>query len=107
MNYNNRNNPRIYTSGCSIFGCLIALFIFSLVIRGSFYLLFEYFWLIIILGLVVWVFRIFIHPKNNNTNNTRQRKKNWDRNYEKRKDTSYHNIEREFEEVDDEDEDNF
>lgn len=107
MNYNNRNNPRIYYSGCSLFGCISALFIFSILIRGSFYLLFEYFWLIIVLGLVVWAFRKFFKPEREKPDNTEQQKKSWDRNFENRKDTSYHNFEREFEEVDEEDEENF
>ena len=70
-------------------------------------MLFEYFWLIIVLGLVVWVFRKFFKPEDKKPESTEQQKKSWDRNFENRKDTSYHNYEREFEEVDDEDEENF
>lgn len=107
MNYNNRNNPRVYYSGCSLFGCLTALFMFSILIQGSFYLLFEYFWLIIVLGLVVWVFRKFFKPETKKPENTNKQKKSWDRNFENQKDTSFHNLEREFEEIDDEDEEKF
>lgn len=107
MNYNNRNNPRVYYSGCSLFGCLTALFMFSILIQGSFYLLFEYFWLIIVLGLVVWVFRKFFKSETKKPENTNKQKKSWDRNFENQKDTSFHNLEREFEEIDDEDEEKF
>lgn len=109
MYFNNRNNPRVYGYGCSFFGCLLSLMILFFVIQGRFYILFKYFWLIILLGIVVWVFRKLIRSNNNrNSNNkTQNSKKEWHRDFEDRKNTSYHNFDRDFEEVDNEEDDDF
>lgn len=111
MYFNNRGNYRVYGPGCSLFGCMIALFIISFVIRGSLYFFFRYFWLIIVLGLIIWVFRKFNEKKSpgptasnkKSTNN----KSSWNRDFENDSNTSYHNMEREFEEVDEDDDEDF
>lgn len=109
MNYNNRGNQQIYGTGCSLFGCLIALLIFGFIVRGSIFFFFRYFWLIIVLGVVIWVFRKFIHSNNDNSNSSNnqqgRRRQDWHRDFENRRDTGYDNFDRDFEEVD-EDEDN-
>ena len=105
MYVNNRGNFRVYGPGCSLFGCLIGLIIFSLIIRGSLYFFFRYFWLIIVLGLVIWAFRKLSNKNDkrsaNHKKNTNGSKSDWHRDFENRTNTSYHNIDREFEEVDD------
>lgn len=111
MNYNNRGNQRIYGTGCSLFGCLIVLLFLGFVVRGSLFFFFRYFWLILVLGVVVWVFRKFVHSDNSDADASRNQqensKQNWQRDFENRKNTGYHNIERDFEEVDQEDDDEF
>lgn len=106
MYFNNRNNPRFFGYGCSSLWWLIGLMLPLFIIQGGFYIFFEYFGLIILLALIVWVFRKFVRPNNKrNPNNTkRNQKQDWHRDFESRDNTSYHNFERDFEEVD-EDED--
>lgn len=109
MYFNNRNNPRVYGYGCSFLGCLISFMVLFFIIQGSFYLLFKYFWMIILLGIIVWVFRKFVGPNNKSNSNspTQNSKKEWHRDFENRKNTSYHNFDRDFEEVDNEEDDEF
>lgn len=111
MYFNNRGNYRVYGPGCSMFGCMIALIIMSFVIRGSMYFFFRYFWLIVVLGLIIWVFRKFNveKPTDSTTSNNKSNKEksDWSRDFENNSNTSYHNVEREFEEVDEEDEKDF
>lgn len=109
MYFNHRNNPRMYGSGCSIFGCFLGFFVLMFLIQGSFYLLFEYFWLFILLGIIIWVFRKFTHNQNKRDSDrtSSSKKSDWNRDFENRKTTSYHNIERDFEEVDEDEEDEF
>ncbi|HLR89229.1 MAG TPA: hypothetical protein VK042_05840 [Atopostipes sp.] len=106
MYFNNRNNPRVYGYGCSFLGCFIGLMFLFFIIQGSFYIFFEYFWLIILLSLIIWVFRKFIRPNNkrNPNNKTRNQKQDWHRDFESRDNTSYHNFDRDFEEVDEDEE---
>ena len=105
MNFNNKDQPRIYVSGCSFLGCILAFVLFNFIIQGSLYLVFEYFWLFLVLGVVVFVFRRLFKSKKGNRANTEEEKKktDWHRDFENRDSTSYHNFEREFEEVDEED----
>lgn len=109
MNYNNRGYSSFDRSGCSIFGLLATMIIIGLVIRGGMYFLFKNFWLIVVLGVVIWAFRKFVNPTNKSSNNTKSQgnRQNWNRDYENRKDTAYHNVDRDFEEVDDDDDDEF
>lgn len=111
MFYRNRGGPVFYTTGCSTIGCLLLFFIFSLVIGRGIVFFFRYFWLIVLLGLVVWLFRRFTGSTTNDTTNqtghTRQTKQDWRRDSEKRSDAGYDNVSREFEEVDEEDENEF
>ena len=109
MYYNNNNNrPGTFRFGCSFLGLLIGLMILSFIIRGSLYIFFKYFWMIVLLAIVVWIFRRFIV---NNDNGKQSRYKNvdstkdWHRDFDNRKNTSYHNIDRDFEEVDEEEDD--
>ncbi len=103
MYFNNRGNYRVYGPGCSMFGCMIALIILSFIIRGSMYLFFRYFWLIVVLGLIIWVFRKFNGNQSSSSNTSKDTKtSNWSRDFENNSNTSYHNIDREFEEVDEE-----
>ena len=109
MYFNNNNNrPGNFGFGCSFLGFFIGLMILSLIIRGSFYLFFKYFLMIVLLAIVVWVFRRFI-GKNNNSNQSDYKngdsRKDWHRDFENRKNTSYHNFDRDFEEVDEDEED--
>lgn len=111
MYFNNRGNYRVIGPGCSLFGCAIALIIMSFVIRGSMYFFFRYFWLIVVLGLIIWVFRKFNGKKSTGsyTNNTEgtNKKPDWSRDFENNSNTSYHNVDRQFEEVDEDDEEEF
>lgn len=107
MYYNGRNNQRYYGFGCSMFSLILGLIIFSMIIRGSLYFFFRYFWLIVALAVVVWVFRK-ITRKNQPTSrrsdsNPRGGKSNWNRNFENQEDTSFHNLDRDFEEIDEDD----
>lgn len=83
----------------------------SFVIRGSMYFFFRYFWLIIVLGLIIWVFRKFNgnNSPDSTTNKTQKtnKKSDWNRDFENNSNTSYHNVERQFEEVDEDDEQDF
>ncbi len=109
MNYNNRGNQQIYGTGCSLVGCIVGLLILGFIIRGSIFFFFRYFWLILILGIVVWVFRKFVHTGNDSNTSRDQRERrgqDWHRDFENRQNTAYHNIDRDFEEVDEEDEEN-
>lgn len=111
MYFNNRGNYRVYGPGCSMFGCMIALIIMSFIIRGSMVFFFRYFWLIVVLGLIIWVFRKFNTNNSSDSTSTNiqntTKKSDWSRDFEKNSNTSYHNVEREFEEVDDNDEEEF
>lgn len=104
MYFNNNNRPGTFGFGCSFLGLFIGLMILSLIIRGSFYIFFKYFWMIVLLAIVVWVFRRFIRKGNNGNRSSYKKfvsKNDWHRDFENRKNTSYHNFDRDFEEVDD------
>lgn len=104
MYFNNRGNRQYYGSGCSIFGCILGFFLLISVIQGGLYLFFRYFWVILLLGLVIWFFRQWTNKSSQSRKNNTTKQKDWHRDYENRKNTSYHNIDREFEEIDEEDE---
>lgn len=108
MNFNNRGNQQFYSTNCSIFGCLFTTIIISFLIRGGITFLIKNFWLILALGLVIWIFRTFIRPDRPSSpslkNEGQNRGDNWNRDFEQNKDTAYHNIERDFEEIDEVDE---
>lgn len=110
MNFNNRGNQRVYASSCSFLGCLFGMFIILSIIQGGLYFFYHYFWLIALISLVIWIFRIWnskqSKPTDNNNRGARSSGK-WSRDFENRKDTSYHNIDRDFEEVDEEEDDDF
>lgn len=111
MYYNNRGNQQFYGTGCSLFGCLFALIIGSFVLQGSLYLFFRYFWVILLLGIIIWAFRRFTgndEPNTDTRNDERfSQKQDWHRDFENRKNTSYHNVDRDFEEVEEEEDDEF
>lgn len=104
MNYNNRGNRQIYSTGCSFFGCLIAIFFFGFILQGSIFFFFRYFWLIVALGVIVWIFRKFVRSDDENDDTDqyqgRRQKRNWSRDFEDHEDTGYDNYDRDFEEVD-------
>jgi predicted lipid-binding transport protein (Tim44 family) len=110
MNYNNRGNRQIYGTGCSFFGCLIAILFFGFILRGSIFFFFRYFWLILIIGVVIWGFRKFVQSDDDNDRQNQQQNnrqsRNWSRDFENRQDTGYDNFDRDFEEVDEEDSQN-
>lgn len=105
MYFNNRNNRNSWGFGCSILSLFLGLMIISMLIRGSLIFFFRYFWLIVALAIVVWVFRKIIRRNKKDTppNNHQGQRRNWQRDFENRNDTSYHNIDRDFEEVDEND----
>lgn len=111
MYFNNRNRTQTSVYGCSSTSLVIGLIIVALMIFGGLFFIFRYLGLIIALGLVVWIFRKFFgkDKKDSPTKNesTGPRMKSWSRDYEKEEDTSYDNLEREFEEVDDDEFDDF
>ena len=102
MYYNNQNRPKTSVYGCSSSALMISLFILFLVFSGGLFFIFRYFSLIIVLGIVIWFFRKFImKDESQSKSSDRPKSNNWSRDYEKNQDTSYDNIDREFEEVDD------
>ena len=111
MFYRNRGGPVFYSTGCSTIGCLLLFFVFSMLIGQGIVFFFRYFWLIVLLGLVVWLFRKFTGPNNGETStrkdNTRQNNQTWQREKNQQPGSSYDNISRDFEEVEEEDEQNF
>ena len=110
MFYRNRGGPVFYSTGCSTIGCLLLFFVFSMLIGQGIVFFFRYFWLIVLLGLVVWLFRKFTGPNNGETStrkdNTRQNNQTWQREKNQQPGSTYDNISRDFEEVE-EDEQNF
>ena len=111
MFYRNRGGPVFYSTGCSTIGCLLLFFVFSMLIGQGIVFFFRYFWLIVLLGLVVWLFRKFTGPNNGETStrkdNTRQNNQTWQREKRQQPGSTYDNISRDFEEVEEEDEQNF
>ena len=111
MFYRNRGGPVFYSTGCSTIGCLLLFFVFSMLIGQGIVFFFRYFWLIVLLGLVVWLFRKFTGPNNGETSsrkdNTRQNNQTWQREKNQQPGSTYDNISRDFEEVEEEDEQNF
>lgn len=102
MQFNNQNRPQTSVYGCSSNTLLIGFIIMALLISGGLFFILRYFGLILALGIVIWFFRNFImekHKKTKSTTNTKESR--WGRNFENNQNTSYDNIEREFEEVDD------
>lgn len=105
MHYNNRNRPRASVYGCSSTTLIIGLIILLITISGVLFFILRNFGLILALGIVIWFFRKFILQDRSDKNTPKDsRPKSWSRNYEENKNTSYDNIEREFEEIDDEEE---
>lgn len=111
MFYRNRGGPVFYSTGCSTIGCLLLFFVFSMLIGQGIVFFFRYFWLIVLLGLVVWLFRKFTGSNNGETStrkdNTRQNNQTWQREKHQQSGSTYDNISRDFEEVEEEDEQNF
>ena len=111
MFYRNRGGPVFYTTGCSTIGCLLLFFVFSMFIGRGIVFFFRYFWLIVLLGLVVWAFRKFTGSNTDETttrrDQTQQNKQTWRQESQQRPDSNYDNISRDFEEVDEEDEQDF
>lgn len=108
MNFNQRGNPQFYTTGCSGFGCLIFLFLIISLIQGSLYFLFRYFGVIVLIGILIWIFRKWTSSDTRNKKSekhTSTKSNNWNRDFEKTKDTAYHNVDRDFEEIDHTEED--
>lgn len=105
MYYNNRNRPQTSVYGCSSTSLFITFAIVALMIFGGLFFIFRYLGLIIALGFVVWLFRkIFKKDNNEAEENTQSQKKysdSWSKDFEKKKNSSYDNEEREFEEIDD------
>lgn len=99
MFYRNNNGPAVYSTGCSTIGCLFGFLIFSLVIGRGIVFFFRYFWLIVLLGIVVWAFRRL--TSSNSTNTTTRQKK------PEQPSSTYDNISREFEEIDEEEDQHF
>lgn len=105
MYFNNRNNQQVYGYGCSFAGCLLFLILASFLIRGSLFIFFRYFWVILLIGVIVWIFRNVVHSDgNSNEEDQTGKRSNWQRDFENRNDTGYHNVDRDFEEVDEEEE---
>lgn len=103
MYYNNQHRPKTSVYGCSSTTLTFGLIILALILSGSLFFIFRYFSLILVLGVVIWFFRKFIMKDDKQKKSSdRPKTNNWSRDYEKNKDTSYDNIEREFEEVDEE-----
>jgi len=105
LNFNNRGYQQYYGTGCSMLGCFIMLLVLGFFISGSIFFFFRNFWLILILGVVIWLFRKFITSDNDadGPNNQRRRRgQDWRRDYENNDKTGYDNVDRDFEEVDDE-----
>lgn len=111
MYFNNRNRRETSVYGCSSTSLIIGLIIVALIIFGSLFFVFRYLGLIIALGLVVWIFRkVFGKNKMKSSTKTESEErdtKSWSRDFEKKENTSYDNFEREFEEVDDDNFDDF
>lgn len=71
-------------------------------IFGGLFFILRYLGLIIALAFVVWIFRKFFKMTNEESKSRDQTKRgSWSRDFEQKKETPYDNIEREFEEVDD------
>lgn len=105
MYYNNQNRPKTSVYGCSSTTLIIGLIAIALIFGGGLFIVLRYFGLILALGIVIWFFRRFIMTDDRNkTSSSESPSNNWSRDFEKNKNTSYDNIEREFEEIDEEDE---
>lgn len=106
MFFNNQNRPQTSVYGCSSTSVFIVLILLALMVFGGLFFFFRYFGLIIALGVIVWLFRKFVKKDNKDSGrrkkNKRFKKTSWSRDFEDKKNSSYDNIEREFEEVDDE-----
>lgn len=102
MYFNYRGNRQVYGRGCSVFGCVLGLFLLISLIQGGLYLFFRYFWVIVLLSIVIWIFRKFTNNKNKSReqNTNRTQNQDWHRDFEQRENTSYHNLDRDFEEID-------
>lgn len=81
---------------------MFTLILIALIFSGGLFFIFRYFSLILVLGVVIWFFRKFIMKDDQSKSSGEPKTNNWSRDYEKNKDTAYDNIEREFEEVDEE-----
>ncbi|MDN6195518.1 MAG: DUF4834 family protein [Atopostipes suicloacalis] len=111
MYFNQRNRPQTSVYGCSSTSLFITLAIVTLMIFGGLFFIFRYLGLIIALGIVVWLFRKFFGKNKKDSSKKNQNKsqynKSWSKDYEKKENSSYDNIDREFEEVDDDSFDDF
>lgn len=105
MDFKNQNRTQTSVYGCSSTSLFVFLAILSLMIFGGLFFILRYLGLIIALGLVIWIFRKAFRKDTANAQTKKQttRTNNWSRDFEKSEDTSYDNVEREFEEIDDED----
>ena len=105
MYYNNKNRPQTSVYGCSSTSLFITFAIVALMIFGGLFFIFRYLGLIIALGFVVWLFRKLFKKEDNETERRDYQEKkysdSWSKDFEKKKNSSYDNEEREFEEVDD------
>lgn len=102
MYYNNQNRPKTSVYGCSSTTLIFTLILIALIFSGGLFFIFRYFSLILVLGVVIWFFRKFIMKDDQSKSSGETKTNSWSRDYEKNQDTAYDNIEREFEEVDDE-----
>lgn len=111
MYFNNRNRPQASVYGCSSTGFIIVLIIALLMIFGGLFFILRYLGLIIALGLIVWLFRKFFKRDSNhssaNDQQTRSKTRTWSRDFERKEHSSYDNLEREFEEIDEDEMDDF
>lgn len=105
MYYNNQNRPKTAVYGCSPITLIFSLIMLVLLLSNGLVFILRNLPLILVLAIVIWFFRKFImRDENDPKSSDRPKTNNWSRDYEKNQDTSYDNIEREFEEVDDDEE---
>ncbi len=105
MYFDNRNRPQTSVYGCSSSSLMLGLVLLFFVMGGSLFLVFRYLGLIIALGIVVWLFRKIVNKNETNYSEPKAGKRpksgSWSRDFEQKENTSYDNLERDFEEVDD------
>ena len=110
MYFDNRNRPQTSVYGCSSTGLIIGAVILLLMVFGGFFLVLRYSGLIIALGVIVWLFRKFLNKDkvdSSQAHTNGPEPKNWSRNFEKEKNSPFDNEERDFEEIDEDEMDDF
>lgn len=110
MYFNDRNRPQTSVYGCSSTGLAIGAMLLILMIFGGLFLVLRYLGLIIALGLVVWLFRKFLKKDTVDSSQSQTKgseTRSWSRDFERKENSPYDNEERDFEEIDDDEMDNF